>query len=67
MCYLIWQDIGIAALVAVGSLLLLSVPAQSIRSHVVRILRKKIAHKSSQRIGIMNDLIQGIQVGYAAK
>ncbi|XP_034486075.1 multidrug resistance-associated protein 4-like [Drosophila innubila] len=61
-CYLIWLRIGIPALVGVIGLLLKTVPLQSALSKLTSVLRMRIAERTDARVGIMNELVQGIQV-----
>ncbi|XP_017873148.1 PREDICTED: multidrug resistance-associated protein 4, partial [Drosophila arizonae] len=61
-CYLIWLRIGIPALVGVIGLLLKTVPIQSALSKLTSVLRMRIAERTDARVGIMNELVQGIQV-----
>ncbi|XP_017848989.2 multidrug resistance-associated protein 4 [Drosophila busckii] len=61
-CYLIWLRIGIPALVGVIGLLLKTVPLQSALSKLTSKLRMRIAERTDARVGIMNELVQGIQV-----
>lgn len=60
--YLLWQQVRWAAAVAVIALLLKTVPVQTRMGHYALLLRKKIAERTDKRIGIMNEIIQGIQV-----
>ncbi|XP_055848459.1 ATP-binding cassette sub-family C member 4 [Episyrphus balteatus] len=62
ICYLIWQKIGIAALVGVVGLLLKTIPVQTGLSKLSSKLRMKIAYRTDNRVGIMNEIVQGIQV-----
>ncbi|XP_049304937.1 ATP-binding cassette sub-family C member 4 isoform X3 [Bactrocera dorsalis] len=62
ICYLIWRGIGWAAVVGVVSLLLKTIPAQTGFSKLTSKLRMKIAKRTDARVGIMNELVQGIQV-----
>ncbi|KAM8705738.1 hypothetical protein ACLKA7_010097 [Drosophila subpalustris] len=61
-CYIIWQQIGVPALVGVLGLLLKTVPVQTALSKLTSVLRRKIAERTDVRVGIMNELMQGIQV-----
>ncbi|XP_060647521.1 ATP-binding cassette sub-family C member 4 [Drosophila nasuta] len=61
-CYLIYLRIGIPALVGVVGLLLKTVPLQSALSKLTSVLRMRIAERTDARVGIMNELVQGIQV-----
>lgn len=60
--YLIWQRARWAAVVGVVGLLLKTVPVQTRLTHYTSILRMKVARRTDNRIGIMNELINGIQV-----
>lgn len=61
-CIIIWQQIGLPALVGVLGLLLKTVPVQTALSKLTSVLRKRIAQRTDVRVGIMNELMQGIQV-----
>nr|XP_014085546.1 multidrug resistance-associated protein 4 [Bactrocera oleae]XP_014085548.1 multidrug resistance-associated protein 4 [Bactrocera oleae]XP_036229160.1 multidrug resistance-associated protein 4 [Bactrocera oleae]XP_036229161.1 multidrug resistance-associated protein 4 [Bactrocera oleae] len=62
ICYLIWLRIGWAAVVGVVGLLLKTIPVQTGLSKLASKLRMKIAERTDARVGIMNELVQGIQV-----
>lgn len=62
ICYLIWLRIGWAAVVGVVGLLLKTIPVQTGFSKLASKLRMKIAERTDARVGIMNELVQGIQV-----
>lgn len=62
ICYLIWLQIGWASLVGVIGLLLKTVPVQTGLSRISSKLRMRVALRTDIRVGIMNELIQGIQV-----
>ncbi|XP_036327746.1 multidrug resistance-associated protein 4-like isoform X1 [Rhagoletis pomonella] len=62
ICYLIWLRIGWAAVVGVVGLLLKTIPVQTGFSKLSSKLRMKIAERTDARVGIMNELVQGIQV-----
>lgn len=62
ICYLIWQRAQWAAVVGVIGLLLKTVPVQTRLSHYTSKLRMKVAVRTDNRVGIMNEIIQGIQV-----
>ncbi|XP_037945079.1 multidrug resistance-associated protein 4 [Teleopsis dalmanni] len=62
ICYLIWLRIGIAAVVGVVGLLVKTIPVQTGLSKLASKLRLKIAERTDARVGIMNELVQGIQV-----
>lgn len=60
--YLLWQRVRWAAVVGVIGLLLKIVPVQTRLGHYTLLLRKRIAERTDKRIGIMNEIVQGIQV-----
>ncbi|CRK99302.1 CLUMA_CG012571, isoform A [Clunio marinus] len=62
ICYLIWREVKYAAVVGVVGLLLKTVPIQTGLSKVSSILRMRVAKRTDDRVSIMNELIQGIQV-----
>ncbi|XP_050316874.1 ATP-binding cassette sub-family C member 4 [Bactrocera neohumeralis] len=62
ICYLIWLRIGWAAVVGMVCLLLKTIPVQTGLSKLASKLRRKIAERTDARVGIMNELVQGIQV-----
>ncbi|KAI9577388.1 hypothetical protein GQX74_013631 [Glossina fuscipes] len=62
ICYLISTRIGLAAVVGVVGLLLKTIPVQTELSKLASKLRMKIAKRTDTRVGIMNKLVQGIQV-----
>lgn len=62
VCYLIWQRIGWAAVVGTVGLLLKTVPVQTRLSRISSALRLRVAVRTDNRVGIMNEIIQGIQV-----
>ncbi|XP_037896202.1 multidrug resistance-associated protein 4 [Glossina fuscipes] len=62
ICYLISTRIGLAAVVGVVGLLLKTIPVQTGLSKLASKLRMKIAERTDARVGIMNELVQGIQV-----
>uniref|UniRef100_A0A182JZF0 Uncharacterized protein n=1 Tax=Anopheles christyi TaxID=43041 RepID=A0A182JZF0_9DIPT len=61
-CYLIWRRVQWAAVVGVVGLLVKTIPVQTGLSRLSSIIRMRVAKKTDQRVGIMNELIQGIQV-----
>lgn len=63
ICYLIWCRVGWAAVIGVVGLLLKTVPVQTRLSRLSSSLRMKVATRTDGRVGIMNEIIQGIQVG----
>lgn len=60
--YLIWRRAKWAAVVGVIGLLLKCVPVQTRLSHYTSVLRMKVATRTDFRVGIMNEIIEGIQV-----
>lgn len=61
-CYLIWRQVRWAAVVGVVGLLLKTIPVQTGLGRLQSVLRMRVAKRTDQRVGIMNELIQGIQV-----
>lgn len=59
---MIWQRVQWAAVVGVIGLLLKTVPVQTRLSHYTSVLRMKVARRTDNRVGIMNEIINGIQV-----
>ncbi|XP_017485264.1 PREDICTED: multidrug resistance-associated protein 4-like [Rhagoletis zephyria] len=62
ICYLIWLRSGWAAIVGVVSILLQTIPIHTALSKLSSKLRMKIAERTDARVGIMHELVQGIQV-----
>lgn len=60
--YLIWRQVGLASLVGVVGLLLKTIPVQTGLSRLSSMLRVKVAKRTDHRVGIMNELIQGIKL-----
>lgn len=60
--FLIWQRLGYAAIIGVTALLLQTIPVQMCLSTWTAKLRRRIAERTDQRIGQMNELIRGMQV-----
>lgn len=60
--YFIWQQVQIAALVGVGSLIILTVPVHAYVGKFTSVLRLKIAQKTDTRVRVMAEIISGIQV-----
>lgn len=60
--YFIWQRARWVGIVGVTCLLLKTVPAQTFIARYRSLLRQKTALLTDQRVGIMNEIIQGIQV-----
>ncbi|XP_034944749.1 multidrug resistance-associated protein 4-like [Chelonus insularis] len=59
---IMWQSIGVYTLVALGSLMIMTIPLQSYLSKISGYLRELIAKLTDRRIQLMSELIAGIQV-----
>ncbi|XP_077300828.1 ATP-binding cassette sub-family C member 4-like [Arctopsyche grandis] len=62
VCYLIYTQVSIAALIGVASITLQTLPVQGYMSKLSSSLRKKIAVRTDERVRLMNEIISGIQV-----
>lgn len=62
ICYLLWRNVRYAAFVGVVGLLLKTIPVQTGLSRLSSVLRMRVAKRTDDRVGIMNEIIQGIQV-----
>ncbi|XP_046746888.1 ATP-binding cassette sub-family C member 4-like [Diprion similis] len=60
--YVMWQSVGPAALVGIGTLILQTIPIQGYLSRLSAKFRSKIAVKTDNRVQLMSELISGIQV-----
>lgn len=60
--YLIWQRARWIALIGITCLLLKTVPVLTYLGHYKSLLQKNVALRSDERIRIVNEIIQGIQV-----
>ncbi|GAB0088829.1 multidrug resistance-associated protein 4 [Sergentomyia squamirostris] len=60
--YLIWRQVGWASLVGVLGLLLKTIPVQTGLSRLSSYVRERVAKRTDHRVGIMNELIQGIKL-----
>ncbi|KAM7349634.1 ATP-binding cassette sub-family C member 4-like isoform 2-T2 [Cochliomyia hominivorax] len=60
--YLIWQRLGYASIIGVIALLLQTIPLQMSLSTWTSKLRGRTAKLTDARVGIMNELIRGIEV-----
>ncbi|XP_012262524.2 ATP-binding cassette sub-family C member 4-like [Athalia rosae] len=60
--YVMWQSVGISALVGIGAMLTQTIPIQGYLSHLSAKLRSKIAVKTDERVQLMSELISGCQV-----
>ncbi|CAH0722564.1 unnamed protein product, partial [Brenthis ino] len=62
VCYLIYIKIGYAAIVGVIGIVLQTIPVQSYMSKLAARLRMKTAIKTDERVRIMDEIINGMQV-----
>ncbi|XP_049887652.1 ATP-binding cassette subfamily C member 4-like isoform X1 [Pectinophora gossypiella] len=62
VCYLIYIKIGYAAIVGVVGIVLQTIPVQSYMSKLAARLRMKTATKTDERVRIMDEIINGMQV-----
>ncbi|XP_063393657.1 ATP-binding cassette subfamily C member 4-like [Cydia fagiglandana] len=62
VCYLIYIKIGYAAIVGVIGIVLQTIPVQSYMSKLAARLRMKTAHRTDERVRIMDEIINGMQV-----
>ncbi|XP_045502974.1 ATP-binding cassette sub-family C member 4-like isoform X2 [Colias croceus] len=62
VCYLIYLKIGYAAIVGVVGIVLQTIPVQSYMSKLAARLRMKTAGKTDERVRIMDEIINGMQV-----
>ncbi|KAJ8684219.1 hypothetical protein QAD02_020011 [Eretmocerus hayati] len=62
IAYLIWRNVQLASLVGVLLMTLGTIPVQAYIGKVTSRLRKKIATRTDERVGIMNEIINGIYV-----
>lgn len=62
IAWLIWRKVGWASLVGVIGLLVKTIPVQTRLSGLMSMLRMKVARRTDQRVGIMNEIVQGVQV-----
>lgn len=60
--YLIYRQIGWAAFVGVAGLLLKTMPVQTKLSRLLSRIRLRVALQTDERVGIMHEIVQGIQV-----
>lgn len=60
--YLIWQQVGWIAVIGVTCLLLKTVPVLTYLGRYRSFLQKNVAFRSDERIRIVNEIIQGVQV-----
>lgn len=60
--YLIWQSVGVAALIGLGALTVQTILFQGYLSYLGAQLRSSIASKTDERVQLMSELISGIQV-----
>ncbi|XP_014472274.1 PREDICTED: multidrug resistance-associated protein 4-like isoform X2 [Dinoponera quadriceps] len=62
IAFLIWQNVGIASLAGVFLITIQTIPVQGYISKWTSKLRLKIAVKTDERIRLMSEIINGIQV-----
>ncbi|PZC86948.1 ATP-binding cassette sub-family C member 4 [Helicoverpa zea] len=62
VCYLIYLKIGYAAIVGVIGIVLQTIPVQSYMSKLAARLRMRTACKTDERVRIMDEIINGMQV-----
>ncbi|CAH1638630.1 unnamed protein product [Spodoptera littoralis] len=62
ICYLVWQHVGIATLAALAVVGVQTVIVQVYLSHLQGKLRGKIAKRTDQRVKVMSELVDGVQV-----
>ncbi|KAF9793965.1 hypothetical protein SFRURICE_015617 [Spodoptera frugiperda] len=62
VCYLVWQHVGIATLAALAVVGVQTVLVQVYLSHLQGKLRGKIAKRTDQRVKVMSELVDGVQV-----
>ncbi|KAK7866066.1 hypothetical protein R5R35_013565 [Gryllus longicercus] len=60
--YFMWEAVGAAAFVGVGSLFLQTVPVQSYLSKLTGRLRMRVAQRTDERVRLMGEIVAGIQV-----
>ncbi|XP_046428414.1 ATP-binding cassette sub-family C member 4-like [Neodiprion fabricii] len=60
--YVMWQSVGPAALVGIGTMMMQTIPIQGYLSNLSAKFRSKIAVKTDDRVQLMSELISGIQV-----
>ncbi|OXU16308.1 hypothetical protein TSAR_005794, partial [Trichomalopsis sarcophagae] len=61
MACLIWQRIGIATLVGIGSMIMTTIPIQFLFGRIIRAMRMKGAAVTDKRILVISELISGIR------
>ncbi|XP_032517438.2 ATP-binding cassette sub-family C member 4-like [Danaus plexippus] len=62
VCYLVWQHIGYATLAALAVIVIQTVTVQVYLSNRQGILRGKIARRTDERVKVMSELVNGVQV-----
>ncbi|CAK1599802.1 unnamed protein product [Parnassius mnemosyne] len=62
VCYLIYVKIGYAAIIGVVGIVLQTIPVQSYMSKLAARLRMKTACRTDERVRIMDEIINGMQV-----
>ncbi|XP_068628825.1 ATP-binding cassette sub-family C member 4-like isoform X2 [Battus philenor] len=62
VCFLIYAKIGYAAIIGVVGIVLQTIPVQSYMSKIAAHLRMRTACKTDERVRIMDEIINGMQV-----
>ncbi|KAJ8716036.1 hypothetical protein PYW08_013321 [Mythimna loreyi] len=62
VCYLVWQHVGIATLASLLVVGVQTIFVQVYLSNLQGTLRGKIANRTDQRVKVMNELVDGVQV-----
>ncbi|KAJ8713564.1 hypothetical protein PYW07_013934 [Mythimna separata] len=62
VCYLVWQHVGIATLAALLVVAIQTVIVQVYLSNLQGKLRGKIANRTDERVKVMSELVDGVQV-----
>ncbi|KAJ8716035.1 hypothetical protein PYW08_013320 [Mythimna loreyi] len=62
VCYLVWQHVGVATLAALLVVAVQTVIVQVYLSNLQGKLRGKIANRTDERVKVMSELVEGVQV-----
>ncbi|VVC94182.1 unnamed protein product [Leptidea sinapis] len=62
VCYLVWQHIGLATIAALAVIITQSIFVQAYLSNLQGKFRGKIAKRTDQRVKVMSELVNGVQV-----
>jgi len=62
ICCLLYREIGVASFVGIACSFTQTILLQTTLTKLSTILRLRIAKRTDQRLGIMNEIIKGIQV-----